>query len=210
MTLTVAWMLTPSDGRSDGRRLAYLGQSPKYLRLDPPLFSSLRRLVEEGKRSVRAIENAAVLPSATYVSEELGDALADRRRYFTQVSRVSAQGDLVFFDPDNGLAVASVQKGRRNSSKYLYWDELEAAYAQSHSLIVYQHFPRRPRTPFIRELAARVHEVTGCDEVLALATSHVAFLVLPQPKSADHLRARLVEFSEHAAPYATAVVSMGT
>jgi hypothetical protein len=31
--LVVVWMLTPSDERTDGRRLSYLGQPQRYRRL---------------------------------------------------------------------------------------------------------------------------------------------------------------------------------
>ena len=41
--------------------------------------------------------------------------------------------DLVFFDPDNGLET-TLPKGRKNSSKYLYLDEVAAFYrAESQS-----------------------------------------------------------------------------
>jgi hypothetical protein len=206
--IAVAWMLTPSDQRSDGQRLRYLTQPHDFRSLDPPLFDALNNLVAGHQRTVRAIEESAILGRAAYVSAVLDDHASARHRYFEQVWDASDGRSLLFFDPDNGLEVSSVRKGRRGSSKYLFWDELATAYGRQHSLILYQHFPRRPRAPFMRQLADRIHDETGCTDVLALTTAHVAFLICPQPPLTASLRARLDDFSSRAAPYATTAMSV--
>jgi hypothetical protein len=206
--LVVAWMLTPGDGRTDGRRLSYLGQPNRYRRLDSPLFDALHAALATGTRNVQAVEQAGVLPGAVFVPGVLGDGLLDRRRYFDDVWAASAGRTLLFFDPDNGMAVRSVRRGARNSAKYLYWDELGVAYRQDISLVVYQHFPRRPRPIFLDELARKIHEGTGSSCVLALSTAHVAFLVVPQPGHSGVLESRLNAFSANASPFAAATVSM--
>jgi hypothetical protein len=201
----IIWMLTPSDTRADGRRLEYLATPERFRGLDPPLFDVLEEIVESGDRTVAAIERARVLPRAVFLSEVLTDGLEARESYFQQAWAAAEDSPVVFFDPDNGLEVRSVRKGRRNSSKYLYWDELQAGYRRGHSIVAYQHFPRRPRMPFLMELSRVAQVLLDCRRVLALTTAHVAFLVVPQADDAAMLSQRLGEFSTRAAPHAMAL-----
>ncbi len=61
------WMLTPSDGRTDGGKLEYLDQRGKYRNFDPYLFDHLFRCIKvEGERDVRLVENADILPETTF------------------------------------------------------------------------------------------------------------------------------------------------
>ena len=46
----VCWMLTPSDGRSDGNKLAYLQQPERHRRVDPELFEILAHAAAEPDR----------------------------------------------------------------------------------------------------------------------------------------------------------------
>jgi hypothetical protein len=203
--LGMVWMLTPSDGRNDGRRLSYLHQPMRFRRLDPLVFDLLSDIVSRNVRTVCAVEEAGFLGSAKFVSEIIPDDAAGRQLYFRQ-ARCAVRGcGLVFFDPDNGLGVASVRKGGRNSSKYLYWDEIADTFGRGHSVIVYQHFPRRPRAPFLQQLSDRLRAETSCETVLAMTTAHVAFVLAVQEEHEVVLRNHVVWFSAHAAPFATAV-----
>jgi hypothetical protein len=202
--LAVVWMLTASDARSDGLKLGYLHQSDKYRHIDPVLFDSLAQLVADGLRSVREIEQALLLGDAVFVSDVLDDTKANRSRYVACACATIEQRRIVFFDPDNGLAVSSVAKGARGSSKYLYWDEVAAVYARGHSLLIYQHFPRRPRQEFLRSIAGKLQETTGCTRVLAVATPHVAFLLLPRVGDEANLLQRVLSFTQRTSPYVSA------
>jgi len=87
--------------------------------------------------------------------------------------------DVIFFDPDNGMEVRSKPKGRKDSSKSLYWDEVRQVAARDRSLIVFQHFARVKREPFIAELRQRFMRETGASWVGVLRTSNVAYFVVP-------------------------------
>ncbi len=69
----VAWMLTPSDDRTDGQRLAYLEQPHAFAHLDPALFETLKVLVREGRRTVAAVQETGILEGALYASDVLHD-----------------------------------------------------------------------------------------------------------------------------------------
>lgn len=209
LALAVAWMLTESDGRSDGGRLSYLDRPEQFRHVDPVLFDALRRTLSGSGRAVRSIELGGILRNATYVSAMLSDGEASRRTYFERVRDVSTGHDLLFFDPDNGLAVPSVRIGRRSSSKYLYPEELRTSYADGLSVVVYQHFPRRPRDRFLQDSLALVESITGCQQAAAITTAHVAFLVAPQRDQATRLFERMNEFDRRARPFAKVISRAG-
>jgi len=94
--------------------------------------------------------------------------------------------DLIFFDPDNGLEVA-LPKGRKNSSKYLYLDEVGAFYASGKSQLIYQHFPRIERAAFLARCAERLRAVAPGASLWAFTTAHVVFLLLLHPASPARL-----------------------
>jgi hypothetical protein len=188
--LLVCWMLTPDDGRGDGRLTRYLDDPSRWRALDPELFDALRALRDGGgARGVGEIERAGLLPGARFQSEMLGDDGREREAYFARTRALARGRELVFFDPDNGMEVPSTPRGRRNSSKYLYRDELARTYADGHSVLVYQHFPRAARGPFVSALKRRLMRLTGAPEARAFRTERMVFLLLPQPRQARRYRA---------------------
>lgn len=184
--LRVCWMLTPPDARRDGGKTEYL-RSPAAATLDPALFDSLGSLVTGGRRTIEDFEACALLPEAVCYSPMLLDGINERSRYFDDLWETLRPHELVFFDPDNGLAVPSVPKGRRDSSKYLYWDEFGRALLGSRSVCVYQHFARRPRDHFISSLMARVASEHPQHRVFAVAGKFAVCLVCGPPNHAQSL-----------------------
>jgi hypothetical protein len=173
LRLAVCWMLTPPDGRGDGRFTRYLSAPEIWRDYDPELFDALRHhVLERGSREVR--HAARLLPNAR----------------FERSLAVARDCELCFFDPDNGLEVRSTPRGRAGSSKYLYWTELERTCRGGHSLLVYQHFPRVSRELFVKRLASEMLRRTAAPEVVAFATTRVLFLLVPQAVHREWLLAR--------------------
>ncbi|MBB5043455.1 hypothetical protein [Shinella fusca] len=184
----VCWMLTPSDGRTDGGKLAYLQQPERYRHVDPELFDILAHTAAEpDRRRLATIEDSGAIPGATYHNELLPDELAGRHSFMGRCAYDFRDVDLIFFDPDNGLEVSSLSKGRRNSSKYLYLDEVAAFYASGKSLLIYQHFPRVERAMFLARCADRLRVAAPGAALWAFTTAHVVFLLLLHPSSPVHL-----------------------
>jgi hypothetical protein len=185
----VCWMLTPDDGRGDGGRIKYLSQPEEWRDLDSQLFDHLRRIVlHGGVRKVSEIENSELLSSCCFFSELVPDERQARAGYHKSAMDSARGCDLVFFDPDNGIEVKSKPYGRKGSSKYLYWCEIERFWQAGHSLLLYQHFPRLPRDLFIEEKARQLIGKTGAPEVLSFRTAHVVFFLLPKPACLKELR----------------------
>ncbi len=136
------------------------------------------------------VENARRrLPGARFAGAVVPVDAAARGRWLAGALLRLADADLVFFDPDNGLEVPSVPAGRRGSDKYLYWDEVERAWAAGHSLLVYQHFPRVARPAYNARLLAALRERTGAPVTGSFTTSHVVFLLAARREHAPALRA---------------------
>lgn len=179
----VCWALTESDGSSDGAKTGYLERPDQWQRFDPELFAFLRRqVVRRAERCVAVIERASILPNCSFFGEMLPENPRSRDSFLQRCLGVANGADLLFFDPDNGLGVKSVPRGSRNSSKYVYPDEIRAAFASGHSVLLYQHFPRTPREEYVRSAVDRMAPVLGVDLVVSFATSQVVFLLFPQPR----------------------------
>jgi hypothetical protein len=194
-SLLVCWMLTPPDKRRDGNKLGYLDQSVRFRPVDPELFDGLQTLVQEGRRSVVDVQELRLLRRASFHSDYLRDDLEPRSAYFERlVSRVKP-GALVFFDPDNGLEIASRRKGRRDSAKYLYWDEMVATVSPAVSAVIYQHCPRENRRSFSQRMVGAVQERLLTHRVFALCSSHVLYLVAATRGEYTPLRQGSAEFA---------------
>lgn len=179
LSLGICWMLTQDDHRSDGRFTSYL-ENPTFRSHDPELFDALKRAMSSGHRHLSHVENERLLPGARFFDELMPDNSASRTTVFQRALTVLSGADLIFFDPDNGLEVPSKPRGRRDSCKFLFWDEVRAAYAAGHSLLIYQHFPREERSTFTRRMAFALGDQTGSSVVVSLSTSRVLFLLASQ------------------------------
>lgn len=187
LPMQIAWMLTPDDGSTDGKFVSYLNDPGKWSRYDPFLFGKLKALMEDGRRrEVRLIENAELLSNTAYFSEVVPDSATGRDAWFDALMSATGNNEFIFLDPDNGLEVKSKPYGSRQSSKYLYWREVEALWGAGKSLLIYQHFIREKRDKFVQRMLTSLKESTPGSFVEAFSTSHVVFLMALQPA---HLRA---------------------
>lgn len=179
----VCWMLTAPDGRTDGNKRAYLEQPERYRAFDPDLYDLLVHAAGEADHNrLLLIERSGIIPGASFFNAELTDKADQRASFIAGSLAALAHTDLIFFDPDNGLAT-SLPKGCKGSSKYLYLDEASAFYATGKSLLIYQHFPRIKREAFIASCASRLWSVAPDADIWAFRTAHVLFLAVLNPKA---------------------------
>jgi hypothetical protein len=183
LKLGVCWMLTQDDGRSDGNRLRYLDDPDKWRPYDPAVFDLLKRVVAQPEsRRLDAIEHSGILGETVFFDRHVPDDLAGRNEYMAEAKRRLDGCDLVLFDPDNGLEVQSIRKGRKNSSKYLYLDEVAAYWAGGASLLIYQHYNRRSRPDLEEAVKKAVGHQTPGAHVSLFRTPHVVFILVAQPR----------------------------
>lgn len=180
LSTSVCWMLTPDDNRTDGKYTGYLDNPAQWRKFDPVLFDKLQELViQERIRNVSAINNTDLLHSTKFYSGLLLDTNAERAEYFESFWQFTKGVDLIFFDPDNGIEVKSTPIGRKNSSKYIYWNELVFAFSSNHSVLVYQHFPRIKRDVFITNQVENLMQRTGAEIVYSFVTANVVLYLFP-------------------------------
>ena len=187
-SLMVAWMLTPDDGGQDGGFRSYLKAPETWAKYDPKLFTGLADLLRSASQpSVSLIERSALLPRAQYHSAVVPDGRLERDAWRDDLLRKASGFDLVFLDPDNGIEVPSKPVGRKHSSKYVTWQEIQALWEAGCSLLIYQHFRREAREAFIRRLASELRERTGAGFAEAFLTPHVLFLLATQDRHLERL-----------------------
>jgi hypothetical protein len=188
LRLGVWWMLTPNDGRSDGKFTEYLDNAARWRRYDPPLFDALAAAVPV-RRAVDEVHERRLLGDAPSVDSLVLYQRLEREASFSSVRERLRDAELIFLDPDNGLEVPSCPPGRKTSSKYVFRTEIAELFASGQSLVVYQHFRREERTRFIRRSADTFRSMTSATAVGCLQTANVAFFLICQPAHEVRLRA---------------------
>ena len=179
--LFVNWMLTPDDTGPDGKFIRYLSDHERFRSYDPDLFDVLKSHVDGGIREVSLIESAGLLSAEGFHSVLVPDDKRERAEWF-ELFRTKSKGcELVFFDPDNGLEVPTVPYGKKKSSKYVYWHELEATWNRGSSVLFYQHFRRVKRSAFTEQLIKEVGSRTPRGTIGSFETSNIVFLIAIQP-----------------------------
>jgi hypothetical protein len=162
LRLGVVWYRTIDETHNaDGKHIAYLQpghrSSAGLRRLDPDLYQRLACLVSSGRRSTAALEGAGVLgPGTRFYGDPLDlaglpggrsgwpERLDRRRAWLERALASTADCDLIFAGPDNGIRLAthSVPAHRTKAVKHAYLDELAAFARRGQSLVVYHHADR--------------------------------------------------------------------
>lgn len=142
----VIWYRFPNeDHNKDGRHVAYFGNS-KWQVCDNDLITSLRAIVETGKRYIGALESSNILPKGTkYFAESIHPGpQADwlRSSWFERAKVAVASCDIVLVDPDNGIAGRNHNQASIKGGKHVTLDEIAALAADHSCLVIYHHFDR--------------------------------------------------------------------
>jgi len=190
----VCWMLTPSDGRPDGGKTKYLDDPSRYRSYDPDLFDLLRSVIATpDKRHLALIEASGIVPGAKYFDEIIPDDMEGRSAFFRAAMTKLVQCDLIFFDPDNGLDVPSKAKGKRDSSKFVFRDEVTTIFNEGKSVLIYQHFTREERSRFVERIGRSLKDLMPDASIWAFRTAHVVFILVINPQHAPILKKRAVD-----------------
>jgi hypothetical protein len=165
LTLGVAWYWAHSsiDGirsANDGKHIRYLGLDIKdgkiveneelvdkiLLRTDPELFRKLKEIVLSD-RTVAALESSNLLKNAIYYSADMSFVdvppairASMRSEWHRESLSQLSKSEIIFMDPDNGLASNDISPGRKKAGKYILRHELQRFWeAGPSALILYHH-----------------------------------------------------------------------
>ena len=134
LKLGVVWYLRSDECcKKDGRITGYLKATTKNHRefrtCDPGLWDVLKGLVDCGKRCIHEVERAGVLPECTlyysapldFPPDFLGINRAEvRERLLDAALEKVAGADLVFLDPDNGIAPDNKRPTHQDGNKFIF------------------------------------------------------------------------------------------
>jgi hypothetical protein len=206
LRLGVVWCLVEDERHnSDGRHIGYLDR-PEFRSLDSELHDRLARIVHSGRRSVRQVMRASIFPANTLyfavpimrLSEKTDRSAreAGRAKWLSGALAATAECDLVFLDPDNGLETPSVPRHSRKASKYVFWDELSSFWKRGQSLVVYHHLNRsasvQDQTKALRQRF--LNNFGDAPFIRALLFRHGScrhFWILGQPQHGPKLSSRI-------------------
>ncbi|MYA44279.1 MAG: hypothetical protein F4Z31_21325 [Gemmatimonadetes bacterium] len=161
LTLGVVWYLPAGaiGSAADGQKLTYLSQPHRYRSCDPRLYDALGLLIDGGDRRLGAIDASGVLGDDTaFFDGRVPHDLRSREKWLQEALQAVEGRDIVFFDPDKGLAPPSAG---RNSTEHAYVHEVEAFVRNGQTVVVYHHLGRTSKHPVqIRNWAERLtHEL---------------------------------------------------
>ena len=192
LSVAVCWLLTEDDLGTDGRKTGYLERPDLWREFDPPIFDFLAQAIAGEQRNVDVMEQATLLgDNCCFFSEIVPADGLERCRYFDRFVEHAKGADLVFFDPDNGIEPRSAK-----GPKYVHWHELDRAWLQGHSLLVYQHFGRRSRNAFMEEKAVQLRQLRGANAVYVFHDDSVAFFLVSQPRHQERIRRAKTEIED--------------
>lgn len=174
----VCWMLTLDDQRTDGRKTDYLTRPSEWRSHDPELFDTLAKALGEANgKHLRHAERDFLPPNARFFGDVVPDGKSERALWFENAKAVLAGTDLAFFDPDNGIEVPSKPRGRKDSSKYVFWDELSEIWKGGTSLLIFQHFARVKRDEYVSRLSLDLAKCAPGASISPIGSPNVLFLL---------------------------------
>ena len=204
--------MVPDEGdNGDGKFIEYLTPSARNQQIfrscDLELYDILRQIVIFENRNVARVQDSIVLPIGTrYYDTPLtfegftargawrhSQRLELRERWLLGALQSTADCDVVFLDPDNGLEV-SVGAYQPRGPKYAFFEELRAFVQRGQSVVVYHHIARRGSAKDqISGRMAQIEDRLACRPFALLyhRGSARAFFVLPAERHRDVLSSKV-------------------
>lgn len=150
-SLGVAWWLFPDENRNkDGGHREYLERPDDWRKFDRSLFDVLLEVNKNSDRNILLLEDNYILPSASFAQqpvpwENIPFALwpTERRRWLLDIQVQFKDRDLVFLDPDNGIAPPGLSPRRRCAAKSVFIGEMQELKQNHRAIVIYHHQSRR-------------------------------------------------------------------
>ncbi|MBI5477187.1 MAG: hypothetical protein HY964_10685 [Ignavibacteriales bacterium] len=178
---------------TDGRHTDYLSKNNKhhnkFLICDPKLLKQLNDIVHHHRRSIRSVEELDILQAGTsFYSTPIPENsssknIVKRTEWFEDSKKALSGSDIIFLDPDNGIAPDKATIFQKRAVKYSFTDEMISYYDLGKSLIVYNHRDRSPTTKYLSRLKNISLKTTGGTTPILLRFKRVSvrdYLILPQ------------------------------
>ena len=205
LRLGVLWCRNSEpDATQDGRFTAY----PELRPCDPNLYDRLAHILKTKQRTLSQVEVNDVLPTNAVfygtaipapkvpcfspAAREAQTRL--RAKWFEDAFKNLSQAELVFLDPDNGLAPSRSKKHFRRSAKYIFEDEVGAWLKRSQSVVLYQHQQRRSLSEQVSEQRKVLAAGKPCHSVSFHRRAARIYYILPAEDHKHRISERLTSF----------------
>ena len=142
LSLGVVWYYNDKGTGSpgDGQRLSYLDKPGEYEDCDPALYGLLKRIVHLRSRNLQAIEDSGILGDrGCFLNEPVPGGLPARNQWSNAAVAAMATADMVFLDPDKGLAPPTAG---RSSPEHINLYEVRPFVERGQTVIIYHHLAR--------------------------------------------------------------------
>ena len=134
--------------QKDGKYIDYLNHPELFRKYDTKLFDELHRIViNEHHRTIEEVENIDI-GSKYFFSKAIS---SNRELWHRYGLSETSKADIVFLDPDNGLATPKMMENKSYSEKHVLWNELKDYYDRGQSIILYQHRPQMTKRDVVIE-----------------------------------------------------------
>jgi hypothetical protein len=117
-----------------------------------------------------------------------------REAWFADAFQKLSETELVFLDPDNGLAPSRCKKHLRSSVKYIFEDEVAAWLKRGQSVVLYQHQQRRSLSEQVSEQQRILGAGRACSAVSFHRRAVRIYYILPVANHQARIFERLTRF----------------
>lgn len=205
LRLGVLWCRNSEpDATEDGRFIEY----PELRPCDPNLYDRLAQILKNKQRRLSQVEVNDVLPrnalfygSAIPAPKEPCFSAAARESqarlrtaWFEEGFKRLSEAELVFLDPDNGMAAKLAKKHWRSSVKYVFKDEVTDWFNRGQSVVLYQHQQRRSLREQVSEQQKILAGGRACNAVSFHRRAVRIYYILPATNHQDRISKRLTRF----------------
>lgn len=179
LRLGVLWCRNSlADATQDGRFTVY----PELRTCDPKLYDRLSQILATNQRTLSQVENYGILPSTTLfygtaIPVPTNPCFSTAARQAQTLLRAAwfddgfnklSEAELVFLDPDNGIAPKRAKKHWRSSAKYVFEDEVTDWFDRRQSVVLYQHQQRKS----LREQVSEQQRILGGGRACSAVSFH--------------------------------------
>jgi hypothetical protein len=205
LRLGVLWYCNSEpDATQDGRFTLY----PELRACDPNLYDRLAQILKDGQRSLARVEKNRILPGNTifyraaipapttpcFSTAAQKDQTQLRAAWFKEGLEKLSEAQVVFLDPDNGIASKRAKKHWRSSVKYVFEDEVIEWRKRGQSVVLYQHQQRRSLLEQVSEQQEILAAAGACYAVSFHRRAARIYYILPADDHKTRISERVTTF----------------
>lgn len=143
--------LKTEEAKKDGKHVSYLENDYRKLAVcDPDLYKKLGDIISSNQRQISSISKANLFASKPVFYDRplsnknipLENRSMSRKEWFVAALNETRSCQIVFLDPDNGIASNKKNERLQDAPKYVFLEEVGEFVQRGQSLVIYHHLGR--------------------------------------------------------------------